>query len=228
MILSINKKYFILGIIIVFSMVLPSLTTISAQSENENETETSSEQPETNDRVNNRAEMLREAARQRVEANTEARAAQTEERIAARQQACEQRKSVIESRMEVLATRGANLDAKVSSFLSRLESFINDSGVVVADYETLYANVTSVQVQYQESLAVVTELRVDLVCSDPDSVYQAVTAYRESLVELKSDAKDYIESVKRLAQAVKSAAQEQLPSDDETTKNEVEVEAQNA
>lgn len=155
-------------------------------------------------RVEERVEELREKAQ---ETREQTRQTSLEDSVG-RTIACENRKEAIENHIAGLHERGTNFKNKVDSFIERLDNFVATNEIVVTDVDALVAAMEAAEIQAQDDLEVVRSLRAEIDCSDPDTVKDAVTAYKESVVTFKASAKAYLQTVKDYAAAIRSAVEE--------------------
>ncbi|MCB9821649.1 hypothetical protein H6798_03895 [Candidatus Nomurabacteria bacterium] len=214
---SVSTKSLVLGVVIIFALILPSLTKVeahnggadnsndSSKTESESETEHAVDEGEVERRLHDYQEHAAEARHERQDDSE-----RTEARLLERKTKCEERKDRIADKMNGLHGRGVAFGQKVDSFVKRIDNFVTTNNLVVDNYDQLLANVESAQTKLAESLTVAAQLRTGFSCEDPDEALDDVDAYKAALAQVKLDAKAVISEVKALANAVKQAAQEQL------------------
>ena len=142
---------------------------------------------------------------------------------------CERRVAKIESSMRRITGLAERHLGVIDSFYERVQSFYDSGQITISNYDDLNAAVEEAQANAIVEIAALSELTVDIDCSDPEVVVD-VRAYRGSLGQAKESLKTYRKSLVSLISSMRSAAAEDKDSSSEGTEaddtNEVETESE--
>ena len=133
-----------------------------------------------------------------------------------RQKSCEARKAGLERRMDRAVTQAEKHKAVFDKIYARVMQFYIDKNLNTPNYSELLATVDTAQSEATALIATLSELNIDVDCTQ-DDVADGVSTFKEALRDTRDSLKAYRKSIVELIKAVHQSVTESSDSDNSST-----------
>lgn len=123
----------------------------------------------------------------------------------ARSKSCEQIKNNVEKRTAEKTDWATKHDQRFDSIMSRISDFTSRKNLTVENGETLVASATEASGVVDQEIKSLQALALNVDCDDPDSAASAIEAYKVQVEAVRTALKEYRETIRSYASAVKAA-----------------------
>ncbi len=163
--------------------------------------EATSEAKGNSSKVKERVNERKQEAQQKIDDKRSQREEKTAEKT---QAACERRLSKITSTMERLSSKADNLQGVIDSKYAKVQDFVTNKQLNDPDYDNLNAAVAEAQAASLVEIAALSELNVEIDCTDPE-VTVSVSAFKDSASAAKESLRTYRQALVSLISSLRAA-----------------------